>query len=303
MEGQRHCRSPGAGFAVSVFVMWRRNFLQLAGWSAACACAPRAARPTSHPSAQSSAQAGSPTAQPASQSTSQSAPRPTAPPGGIRAVAFDLFTIFDPRGVDRRVAAVLPAAPAAFAATWKTRLFDYCWIRAAADRYAPFDRLVDDSLTYAARAHAVELSPATRAELADAFTTLAPWPDAAAVLRDLRGRGLRLAPLANFAPAMIEALLRHGGVRELFETLISTDAAHSYKPHPRAYALAESRFDLPRTQIAFAAFGGWDAAGGQWFGFPTFWVNRLAVAPEELTPPDATGPDLVHLAHWLAARG
>jgi 2-haloacid dehalogenase len=240
---------------------------------------------------------------PAAQSTSHAGPPPAAPPGGVRAVAFDLFTIFDPRGVDRRVAAVVRDAPAAFAATWKTRLFDYCWIRAAADRYAPFDRLVDDSLTYAAHAHAVELSPAMRAELADAFTALEPWPDAAAVLRDLRGRGLRLAPLANFAPAMIDALLRHGGVRELFETLISTDAAHSYKPHPRAYALAESRFDLPRTQIAFAAFGGWDAAGGQWFGFPTFWVNRLAVAPEELTPPDATGPDLIHLAAWLTARG
>lgn len=287
--------------------MWRRNFLQLAGWSAACACAPRASHPASHPSAQPSAQPGSSTEQPASQSTSQSTSqsglRPAAPPGCIRAVGFDLFTIFDPRGVDRRVAAVLPAAPAGFAATWKTRLFDYCWIRAAADRYAPFDRLVDDSLTCAAHAHGVELAPAMRAELADAFTTLDPWPDSAAVLRELRGRGLRLAPLANFAPAMIDALLRHGGVRELFETLISTDAAHSYKPHPRAYALAESRFDLPRTQIAFAAFGGWDAAGGQWFGFPTFWVNRLAVAPEELTPPDATGPDLVHLAAWLTARG
>jgi 2-haloacid dehalogenase len=297
--------------------MWRRNFLQLAGWSAACACGPRSTlppspRPAAPPSPRPGSQSGAPsTAEPGTQSSPPSAAQPVprstsqppASPAAIRAVAFDLFTIFDPRGVDRRVAAVLRDAPAAFAATWKTRLFDYCWIRAAAGPYAPFDRLVDDALTYAAHAHAVDLTPALRTQLADAFTTLDPWPDAAAVLRDLRARGLHLAPLANFAPAMIDALLRHGGIRDQFDTLISTDQAHSYKPHPRAYALAESRLDLPRTQIAFAAFGGWDAAGAHWFGFPTFWVNRLTVPAEELTTPDATGPDLVHLATWLAARG
>jgi serine/threonine-protein kinase len=53
----------------------------------------------------------------------------------VRAVAFDLFTIFDPRGVDRRVAEVLGDA-SAFAATWKTRLFEYSWIRAASGQYS-----------------------------------------------------------------------------------------------------------------------------------------------------------------------
>lgn len=223
---------------------------------------------------------------------------------GIAAVAFDLFTLFDPRTVDRRVATLLDKGdPAAFATTWKSRLFEYCWLRAAAGRYLPFDRLVVDSLAYAARVHRVELTDTTRGQLAAAFTELDPWPDTREVLRGLRARRLRLAPLANFSPGMIRTLLANAKLTELFDLQISTDEAQTYKPDPRAYALAERRFALPRGDIAFAAFGGWDAAGASWFGFPTFWVNRLAKEAEELGPPAASGADLAALVEWLGRRG
>ena len=246
--------------------MQRRHLLQLAGCSALAACAPRWPGPSR----------------------------------GVRAVAFDLFTLFDPRTVDRRVSTVITGDPAAFATTWKTRLFEYCWIRASAGHYAAFDRLVVDSLAYAATAHRITLSGTESRHLASAFTELDPWPDASGALRELRTRGLRLAPLANFSPAMIQSLLARANLQGLFDLQISTDEARTYKPDPRAYAFAERRFDLGRGEIAFAAFGGWDASGGSWFGFPTFWVNRLAASPEELAAPTASGPDLAHLLDWLA---
>lgn len=220
---------------------------------------------------------------------------------GIRAIAFDLFTIFDPRGVDRRVAALVGES-AAFTATWKTRLFEYCFIRAAAGQYVDFEHLVHDSLIHAAQAHGVPIAGEVQAKLEAAFTELTPWPDAPATLRDLKARGLRLAPLANFAPRMIEALLAHAGIRDVFEVLISTDQARTYKPDPRAYALAETTFGLPRRQIAFAAFGGWDAAGARWYGYPTFWVNRLGATVEQLVSADASGPSLAELAAWVSAQ-
>jgi len=50
---------------------------------------------------------------------------------------------------------------------------------------------------------------------------------------------------------------------------------------------------LGREQILFAAFAGWDVAGAKWFGYPTFWVNRLNASGEELAvAPDAKGRDL-----------
>lgn len=266
----------GRAAAGSVGTMSRRRFFCLLGGSTyAMACA--ASVPATH-------LAGAPTA-----------PRR---PREVRGVVFDLFTLFDPRGVDQRVEELLPGA-SGFAAVWKTRLFEYSWIRAASGQYADFEELVRDSLSYASRSQQVVISDTTRYELQAAFTELRPWPDCREVLQELAGRGLRLAPLANFTPAMIEGLLTRGGVREYFDALISTDRARTYKPDPRAYALGERVLGLSRQQIAFAAFGGWDAAGASWYGYPTFWVNRLGAVPEELIAADAVGPDLRSLTRWI----
>ena len=57
-----------------------------------------------------------------------------------------------------------------------------------------------------------------------------------------------------------------------------------------------------RSQV-FAAFGGWDAAGAKFLGYPTFWVNRLKLPIEELgVAPDAIGQNLTDLADFVKAR-
>ena len=151
--------------------------------------------------------------------------------------------------------------------------------------------------------HGVTLSPDARRTLVGEYERLAPWPDAPSALQAMKSAGLRLAPLSNFTATTIETLLANAGLRPMFDDVISTDAAKTFKPDPRAYALGPSVLGLPREQIAFAAFGGWDAAGAKWFGYPTFWVNRLGVPAEELPPgPDAVGPTLTELAEWVGAR-
>ena len=217
----------------------------------------------------------------------------------MHAVAFDLLTVFDPRTVERRTATVIADDPAGFAAAWKTRLFEHCWLRATAGAYVAFDRLVVESLATTARARKVQLAEPARHHLASVFTELDPWPDAREALLALRGRGLRLAPLANFSPPMIGALLASAKLDALFDLQISTDEVRTYKPDPRAYALAERRFGIPRTNIAFAAFGGWDAWGASTFGLRTFWVDRLD-GVDVLDAPVVSGPDLSHLLAWLS---
>jgi 2-haloacid dehalogenase len=84
---------------------------------------------------------------------------------------------------------------------------------------------------------------------------------------------------------------------------VSTDLARTYKPDPRAYQLGVDALGLPREQILFAAFAGWDAAGARRFGYPTFWVNRLQAPPEELgAPPDGVGASLDGLVAFVAPR-
>lgn len=219
----------------------------------------------------------------------------------IRGICFDLFTLFDPRSVIDAAKAVAPERAAPLCEAWRTRQFEYAWLRATAGRYTDFRDVTRDALEYAARAHHVSLSEPARESLVDAYSKLEPWPDTRAALLAWRAAGLRLAPLANYSPRMLASLIEHAGLSGMFDALISTDAARTYKPDPRAYALGVSTLRLDRQQIAFSAFGGWDAAGAGWFGYPTFWVNRLGVAREELAPGyDGTGPTLAELARFVS---
>jgi 2-haloacid dehalogenase len=221
----------------------------------------------------------------------------------IRAVAFDLFTIFDPRSVVAVAETIVPGHARELCESWRVRQFEYTWLHTAAGTYRDFHAITEDALAYAARAQGLNLSAGAARTLVASYERLSPWPDARAALESMKRAGLRLAPLANFTPAMIENLLGSAGLRPLFDEIISTDRAKTFKPDPRAYALGPSVLKLRREEIAFAAFGGWDAAGAKWFGYPSFWVNRLGVAAEELPPgPDAVGSTLTEVASWIAAR-
>jgi 2-haloacid dehalogenase len=262
--------------------MSRRDFLQLAGGVAAAsvlaACGP-----------------GVP---PSATAPSSAAPRARRK---IRAICFDLFTLFDPRSVEVVADGVVPGRGKALCEAWRGRHFQYAFLRASAGQYVDFRQVTEEALVFGARSIGVSLSLAERQRLVGAYSELEPWPDARGILGGLRAAGLRLAPLANYAPSMLDRLLDRAALGELFEARISTDAARTYKPDPRAYALGVETLGLPREQITFAAFGGWDAAGARWFGYPTFWVNRLGVPPEELAPaPDGTGPSLAELAAFVS---
>jgi 2-haloacid dehalogenase len=227
-------------------------------------------------------------------------PRPVAR-RKIQAICFDLFTLFDPRSVVELARTFVPEQTAELCEAWRLRQFEYAWLRVAAEQYQDFRVVTSEALEFAARARKVTLSSAASEALVDAYSKLTPWPDTRDALLAWKRAGLRLAPLANYSPKMISSLLENAALTQLFDDQISTDAARTFKPDPRAYALGVSRLGLEREQIAFAAFGGWDAAGARWFGFPTFWVNRLGVAEEELAPgPDATGPTLAELGAFVS---
>ena len=94
--------------------------------------------------------------------------------------------------------------------------------------------------------------------------------------------------------------VKRNGLEGLFDHLLTTDAVRAFKPHPRAYQMGLDAFGFAREEMLFCAFGGWDAAGAKWFGYPTFWVNRLQQPVEELgVRPDGIGADLSDLGAFV----
>jgi 2-haloacid dehalogenase len=80
-------------------------------------------------------------------------------------------------------------------------------------------------------------------------------------------------------------------------------SCRSYKSARPAYQLGANTLGLERSEVLFVAFAGWDVAAAVWFGYPTYWLNRLASVTEELDAvPLGTGTDLQSLFAFLATR-
>jgi 2-haloacid dehalogenase len=217
----------------------------------------------------------------------------------IQAIAFDGFVIFDPRPVFGLAERLFPGRGAELSNAWRTRQFEYQWLRALSGQYADFWQATEGALVFAANLLKLDLTKGKREQLMQAWLELKAWPDVSPALRTLKDLNVRLALLSNATPRILDAGIENSGLQNLFDYVLSTDRIQTYKPDPRAYQMGVDALGLQRDQIAFAAFGGWDVAGAKWFGYPTFWVNRMGLPVEELdVRPDAivaTAADLVRL--------
>ena len=221
----------------------------------------------------------------------------------IELVLFDAFPVFDPRPIFESLETMAPGRGKNLGELWRNRQFAYTWLRTAAGEYEDFWKVTRDGLLYAAEATDVALSPRQVEKIMNGYLTLKPWPDAPAALETLKTAGLRLAFLSNFTPRMLRAAIESAGLEGTFEQALSTDAGQTYKPDPRAYRLAIEALSIPRDRILFVPFAGWDAAGAKWFGYETFWVNRLGAPPEVLgVKADGMGSNLDDLVAYLGLR-
>jgi 2-haloacid dehalogenase len=218
----------------------------------------------------------------------------------IKAVVFDAFAIFDARSVFRLAEEIFPGYGSALSDQWRTRQFEYTWLRNSMRQYKDFWGVTQDALNYAAEQSGVSLSPGQSRRLMAAYLELKPWPDVSGVIDTLQKRGLRLALLTNWTFAMQHACLQGAGLEAMFDFQLSTDRVKTYKPDPAAYSMGSKALRLEKHEIAFVAFGGWDAAGAKAFGYPTYWVNRLDLPLEKLgVSADATSHDLSGLPKFI----
>ena len=213
--------------------------------------------------------------------------------GKIKAVAFDGFAIFDSRPVFFFSEKTFPGGGKAIPEPWRVKYFVYTWDRQSADQYRNFLDITVDALVFAARKAKVTLTETDQITLVNAYLSLEVWPDVLPTLDFLKKKGIRLGFLSNFTEKMLDSCIQHNKLNGYFDAVLSTDQLKTYKPSPRAYQLGPDSFQLKKSEILFVAFAGWDAAGAKWFGYPTYWVNRLDAPLEELhIDGDLTGKTL-----------
>jgi 2-haloacid dehalogenase len=222
----------------------------------------------------------------------------------IKAIAFDAFVLFDSSNVRSRLQRVFPEKANAIFSDWRTRQFEYSWLRALSGNYSDFWQITAQALSWAAKSSGIKLLDDQQNALMHEYLQMSLWPDVAPALKELKAMGLRLSVLSNLSPMMLDENLKHTGTQGQFVEVISTDQAHTFKPARLGYQLGIDRLRLSKREILFVASAGWDAAGAKQFGYPTFWVNRIGLPMEELdAAPNAASPkmsDLVGFARSLA---
>ena len=234
---------------------------------------------------------------------SSSLPARTNTGSTVKAVVFDAFSILDPRPISVLVEHLFPGRGAELSKEWRTRQFEYQWLRALSRSYADFRQATEDALVFSAELLKLDLTREKRDRLMDASLRLQAWPDVPSALPSLKEGGVKLAILSNATPEILGSGLERSGLEGFFDRVLSTDALRTYKPDPRAYQMAIDSFGLERPDILFVPFAGWDAAGAKAFGYETFWVNRMKLPMERLgVVPDAVGQSLADLAGYVSAR-
>ncbi len=190
----------------------RREFMKIAGATAAAAGAALAAMP---------------------------AAAQMAIPGqfkAIKALAFDAYgTLFDVFSVTSLCEKLFPGKGNQVAQIWRAKQLQYSLMRSLMGRHRDFWGLTEDGLVYATKVLKLELTADKRMQLMDSYLSLAAFSDVKPGLEALKKKGIKLAILSNGNPKMLEAAAMSAGIADLLDTIISVEEVKIYKVSPRVY--------------------------------------------------------------------
>ena len=214
----------------------------------------------------------------------------------IKAVAFDAFPIFDPRPIFKTINDLYPEKGKQLIEIWLTKQFGYQWLRQAGHQYKNFEEVTKDALEFAFAQCKIEADKQTTDLIMAKYNSLTIWDDVVLSLEQLKQQELKICFLSNMTESLLQQGVQNSGIEKYFDYIISTDKKQTYKPSPTAYEMGVEELKLKKEEILFVPFAGWDMAGAKWFGYPTFWVNRLnAIADKLDVIPDGVGNNLAEL--------
>jgi 2-haloacid dehalogenase len=142
------------------------------------------------------------------------------------------------------------------------------------------------------------LEPTDEDELSGVVHRFDAWPDSAEALDRLRSVTV-VAALSNADPAEIAGFSAHGGLA--WHLALSTSAARTFKPDPRAYAVAADALERDPGELMMVAAHAWDLRAAAGTGLRTCFVRRPEEEPAPAGEFELEVDDLHGLADALGA--
>jgi 2-haloacid dehalogenase len=193
-------------------------------------------------------------------------------------VLFDLFSGL----LDSQPAYDEVAGNASQGRRWRS---EHSRLTYLAGDYRPHDDLVAEA------AKRIGLSPDRAPALVARLGELRPWPEAPAVLAQLRAT-VKIGVVTNCSDEVGLRAADQVGVP--FDVVATAEVAGAYKPRPEPYRFALEALDANATQTLFVAGSPDDIAGADRVGMPVYWHNRhgmdLGGRPGPLVEHDSLAP-------------
>ena len=87
----------------------------------------------------------------------------------IQAIAFDGLAVFDVRPVAALSEQIFPGRGAEMSALWRTRQFEYTWLRTVGRQYADFLQVTEEALAFSCSSLKLELTKADSDRLMQSY--------------------------------------------------------------------------------------------------------------------------------------
>lgn len=201
----------------------------------------------------------------------------------IKVCVFDAYgTLFDFNSAADRCRDVLGDKTDELSSLWRSKQLQYTWLRGMMGKHKPFREVTGDALDFALQTLGLD-DEALRSRLMDLYDRIQAFPEVPEVLRCLKKAGIATAILSNGSPDMLEAAVRHTGIGDDLDAVLSVEAVGVYKPHPSVYELPGQQFGVSLREISFQSSNAWDAVAAATFGMRVVWCNRYGQQPERLT--------------------
>ena len=192
----------------------------------------------------------------------------------IKVCAFDAYgTCFDINSAAQKLSDEIGQNWLSFSSTWRTVQLEYTWLRSLMKKYVDFWKITEDSLDFAMETHKIDIK--FKNQLLDLYKKLNAYPELSNCLEYLRDKKIKTCILSNGSPILLNELVDHAKVKNLFDDILSVDEIKVYKPDPKVYELVTKKYKCMPNEVCFMSSNTWDVVGGGVYGFHTCWVDRF----------------------------
>lgn len=216
----------------------------------------------------------------------------------IKAFVFDVYgTLFDVTALKKDCEELYPGYGEKISQGWRAKQVEYFLLRQLMGNYATLRSITQGALVYTLKENGLEVSGQNEQRLLEAYLRLPLYEEVEEVLNQLENENLVV--FSNGPHDMLDPLIEHAGLTDLFDQVLSVDEIKQFKPAPLSYQYALEKLNVEKHEVLFMSSNGWDISGAKNFGFQTAWINRKDLPVEELDlEPDYIFSDLNGLLKW-----